>query len=201
MTEHYFSSEPSGPLKTQEIVVRLANTDHTVLTAGGIFSPEHLDAGTEALLYSSPTPPPTGTFLDIGCGWGPLALTLGIESPEADIWAIDVNTRSVDLTAMNADRLGLKNIHACKPDEVPQDLSFDLIWSNPPIRVGKAELHAILNTWIPRLKNGGEAYFVVAKHLGADSLEKWLSTTFSTSHQVSRADTRKGFRIIRLVKN
>ena len=199
-TEHYFSAQPAGEFRSTEIAVRLAHGDYTVETAGSIFSPDHIDAGTEQLLYSVPTPPATGNFLDLGCGWGPLALTLALEAPEAAIFAIDVNERALELTRRNAARLGLGNISAGLPDSIDPAVSFELIWSNPPIRVGKAELHDIMKTWLPRLTIGGEAYLVVAKHLGADSFEKWLGTQFEATHQVSREDTRKGFRIIKVVR-
>lgn len=199
-TEHYFSAQPAGEFRTTEIAVRLAHGDYTVETAGSIFSPDHIDAGTEQLLYSVPTPPETGNFLDLGCGWGPLALTLAIEAPEASIYAVDVNERALELTTRNAARLGLANITVGLPGSIEPTVNFDLIWSNPPIRVGKAELHDIMKTWLPRLNVAGEAYLVVAKHLGADSFEKWLGTEFEATHSVTREDTRKGFRIIKVVR-
>lgn len=199
-TEHYFSAQPAGEFRTTEIAVRLAHGDYTVETAGSIFSPDHIDAGTEQLLYSVPTPPETGNFLDLGCGWGPLALTLAIEAPEASIYAVDVNERALELTTRNAARLGLANITVGLPGSIEPAVNFDLIWSNPPIRVGKAELHDIMKTWLPRLNVAGEAYLVVAKHLGADSFEKWLGSEFEATHSVTREDTRKGFRIIKVVR-
>ncbi len=199
-TEHYFSAQPAGEFRTTEIAVRLAHGDYTVETAGSIFSPDHIDAGTEQLLYSVPTPPETGNFLDLGCGWGPMALTLAIEAPEASIYAVDVNERALELTTRNAARLGLANITVGLPGSIEPAVNFDLIWSNPPIRVGKAELHDIMKTWLPRLNVAGEAYLVVAKHLGADSFEKWLGSEFEATHSVTREDTRKGFRIIKVVR-
>jgi 16S rRNA G1207 methylase RsmC len=199
-TEHYFSAQPAGEFRTTEIAVRLAHGDYVVETAGSIFSPDHIDAGTEQLLYSVPNPPSSGNFLDLGCGWGPLALTLAIEAPEASIFAIDVNERALELTRRNAARLGLANVTEGLPDSVDSAVSFDLIWSNPPIRVGKAELHDIMKAWLPRLNVSGEAYLVVAKHLGADSFEKWLGVEFEATHTVTREDTRKGFRIIKVVR-
>jgi 16S rRNA G1207 methylase RsmC len=198
MTEHYFSATPQSEYRTKEITVRLAHQDVVVETASGIFSPDHIDAGTQALLFSVPALPSEGTFLDVGCGWGPLALTMALEAPGASVWAVDVNERSCELTQKNATRLGCNNIQVRKPNDVDPELRFDVIWTNPPIRVGKAELHAILSTWLPRLNRDGQAYLVVAKHLGADSLEKWLAAEFSTTHTVTRADTRKGFRVIKV---
>ena len=199
-SEHYFSAQPAGEFRSKEIAVRLAHGDYTVETAGSIFSPDHIDAGTEQLLYSVPTPPSTGNFLDLGCGWGPMALTLALEAPQAQIYAVDVNERALELTRRNAKRLGLSNLTSDLPESLASELTFDLIWSNPPIRVGKAELHGIMNSWLPRLNVSGEAYLVVAKHLGADSFEKWLGTQFAGTHVVTREDTRKGFRIIKVVR-
>lgn len=199
-TQHYFSAQPAGEFTSREIQVRLAHRDVTVETAGGIFSPEHIDAGTEALLYSVPEPAQAGNLLDIGCGWGPLALTLALEAPEATVYAVDVNERALELTRRNAARLGLPQVQVSTPEALDSSLTFSTIWSNPPIRVGKDELHAMMRLWLPRLVVGGEAYLVVAKHLGADSFEKWLGAEFAGTHEVSRADTRKGFRIIKVIR-
>lgn len=198
--EHYFSASPAGNFTATEITVHLAGRDVVVETAGGIFSPDHVDAGTEALLRTADTPPQSGNLLDIGCGWGPLALTLALEAPDARVYAIDVNQRALELTRRNAARVGVANIHAGTPEHVEPELEFDAIWSNPPIRVGKTELHAIMTTWMPRLRVGATAWLVVAKHLGADSFEKWLRNEFAATHQVGRADTHKGFRILTVTR-
>lgn len=194
--EHYFSAQPAGEFRTSEIGVTIAGRDVTVETSGGIFSPDHIDAGTEALLRNVEPPAQSGNLLDIGCGWGPIALSLALESPKATVYAVDVNERALELTTRNAARVGASNVVVSKPDAVDPALRFDTIWSNPPIRVGKAELHDIMTTWLPRLNPAGQAWLVVAKHLGADSFEKWLSAEFDGSHRVDRAGNHKGFRII-----
>ena len=199
--EHYFSASPAGDFTPTEISVRLGGRDMVVETAGGIFSPDHVDAGTEALLRIVPESPEAGDLLDLGCGWGPIAISLALEAPEARVWAVDVNERALELTKRNAARAECVNIHPSKPDEVPADLRFATIWSNPPIRVGKAELHAMLEMWLPRLVSGGEAYFVVAKHLGADSLLSWMTARFSDTHVVTKGDHYKGFRVIEVRAN
>ena len=200
--EHYFSATPAGDFVPKEIDVRLAGQDFRLETAGGIFSPDHVDAGTEALLRIVP-PMPEGqeNVLDLGCGWGPIALTMALESPSATAWAVDVNERALELTRRNAARAGCANVRAVTPDAVPDDITFNTIWSNPPIRIGKAELHALLEKWVPRLAAGGEAYFVVAKHLGADSLFTWMLTTFAETHAVTKGDHYKGFRVIEVRAN
>jgi 16S rRNA G1207 methylase RsmC len=195
---HYFASSPEGPLVTREITVNLNGNKNQVLTAGGIFSPEHIDQGTQVLLTHIEAANPTGTFLDIGCGWGPIALALALHSPKAKIYAIDVNERSLQLTQLNADKLGITNIIVCKPEDVPEKILFDEIWSNPPIRVGKKVLHEILNLWIKKLAKGGTARLVVQKNLGSDSLHKWLLEEFSPDFESTRIDSSKTFRVLKV---
>ncbi len=195
--EHYFSSTPSGELKLRQIPVTLAGRDLTVTTAGGIFSPERIDVGTSVLLHSTPAPPPGGNLLDLGCGWGPIALSLAMLSPRATVWAVDVNERALDLVRRNAAALGLDNVNACLPADVPADVSFMTMWSNPPIRVGKNELHDMLLAWLPRLEPGTDAYLVVQRNLGSDSLHRWLQAELPSDFSVLRAFTSKGYRVLK----
>ena len=116
-----------------------------------------------------PAPPATGALLDLGCDWGPIALTLALRSPEATVYAVDVNERSLDLLRPTG-RVGLDDRGSWPADGISPDVPFDPIWSNPPIRVGKAVLHDSLLTWLPRLA-GGVAHLVVQKNLGSDSLQ------------------------------
>ncbi|BDZ50170.1 16S RNA G1207 methylase RsmC [Frondihabitans sucicola] len=199
-SEHYFSSQPSSELRPREITVRIAGRELSLATAAGVFSPGRIDPGTEVLLAEMPTPPRDGIFLDVGCGWGPIALTLALLSPDATVWAVDVNERVLELLRENAKRAGITNINAVLPGDVPSDVVFDGIWSNPPIRVGKAVLHEILSTWLPRLGVDYEAYLVVAKNLGADSLQKWLNEHLDGVVEVERTSTSKGYRVLRATR-
>jgi 16S rRNA G1207 methylase RsmC len=196
--EHYFSQTPSGDAVLRNIHVRLAGRDLTVTTAGGMFSPERVDIGTQVLLGNVPAPPPGGDFLDLGCGWGPISLTLALESPHATVWAVDVNDRALDMVRRNAEAHGLHNIRAVRPEDVPDDVVFRTIWSNPPIRVGKNELHSMLSHWLPRLDLGSDAWLVVARHLGSDSLQRWMQGELPSDFTVARATTSKGFRVLRV---
>jgi len=192
--EHYFSADPAAPEDRRTLTVRLAGRTLSVQTAGGVFSPEHVDAGTAVLLAEVPDPPDEGALLDLGCGWGPIALTLGLLSPGAEVYAVDVNERALALARDNAASLGLNGVHVCRPDEVPSDVSFATIWSNPPIRVGKAVLHEMLRTWLPRLAADGTAYLVVQKNLGSDSLQRWI--TAELGMPCERYATSRGFRVL-----
>jgi 16S rRNA G1207 methylase RsmC len=203
--DHYFTSQPSTPLKRRPLTVFLAGAERKLQTAGGIFSPDGVDKGTAVLLNEAPPPAAGGHLLDIGCGWGPVALTLALRSPAATVHAVDVNERSIDLTNDNARALGLDNVRASTPDGVDPELRFNTIWSNPPIRVGKAELHSLLLLWLPRLANGGAAYLVVQKNLGADSLQRWLAAELAPQFpeprfKVSRDSSHKAFRILNVFR-
>jgi len=195
--EHYFSSSPESDLKLRTIHATIAGVERELVTSNGIFSPERIDTGTQVLLSNVPTPPPGGNLLDLGCGWGPMALTLALESPHATVWAVDVNERALDLVRANAEKLSIPNINAVLPGDVPEDITFMSIWSNPPIRVGKNELHNILTTWLPRLEDDADAWLVVQKNLGSDSLQRWMETTFPDNFSFSRAATNKGYRLLR----
>ena len=193
MTSHYFSDEQDVPSSPRRISVDLPDTSFEMSTDTGVFSHGRLDAGTKILLVEAPSLTATGTFLDLGCGAGAIALTMARRAPGADVWAVDVNTRARALTATNATALGLTNIRVAAPDEVPDDVRFDVIWSNPPIKVGKDELHAMLLRWLPRLTPTGRAVLVVNKNLGSDSLQKWLR---ERGYTVDRIASRQGYRIL-----
>ena len=199
--DHYFSQEPSSPLKAKAIQIPVAGELVDVTTASGTFSPTQLDFGTEVLIEQMDLAPASGNLLDLGCGWGPIALNLGKLRPDTKVWAVDVNTRSVELTQANAKSLGISNITALLPDQVPADLRFSGIWSNPPIRIGKKELHELLLLWLPRLEAGGEAYLVVQKNLGSDSLQKWLTEELASDFEVSRYTSIKTYRVLKIKKN
>jgi len=199
--EHYFSSSPESELKKRTIHARISGQTYELETANGIFSPERIDTGTQVLLANVPAPAPGGNLLDIGCGWGPIALTLALESPRATVWAVDVNERALDLVRGNAAKVGATNVRAVTPDEVPDDVTFMTIWSNPPIRVGKNELHGLLEKWLPRLEPGSDAWLVVQRNLGSDSLHRWLQTTFPDDFTFTRAATNKGYRVLKARKH
>ena len=199
--DHYFSQEPSSPLKPKTIQIPVAGELVDVTTASGTFSPTQLDFGTEVLIEQMDLALDSGDLLDLGCGWGPIALNLAKLRPNTKVWAVDVNTRSVELTQANAKNLGISNITALLPDQVPEDLRFSGIWSNPPIRIGKKELHELLLLWLPRLETGGEAYLVVQKNLGSDSLQKWLTEELASGFEVSRYTSIKTYRVLKIKKN
>jgi 16S rRNA G1207 methylase RsmC len=112
------------------------------------------------------------------------------------VYAIDVNARARALTAENAATLGLADrLLVAAPDEVPADVTFAQIWSNPPTHVGKAELHVLLERWLPRLAPDGVGWLVINRNLGGDSLHTWLT---SLGWNVARTASQRGFRVLRV---
>jgi 16S rRNA (guanine1207-N2)-methyltransferase len=197
--EHYFTAEPTAPQRLRHIEFEVDGKDYRLTTSGGVFSADRLDLGTSVLLHKAPRPDPDtkGTLLDLGCGYGPVAAVLASAAPHATVYAVDVNTRALELVRANAESLNLKII-AATPDEVPDDVRFDEIWSNPPIRVGKEELHHLLTRWLPRLTDEGVAWLVVARNLGADSLQRWLG---EHGWDAQRHASQKGYRVLRVSRN
>ena len=198
--EQYFTNQPrtgSTAVTSKQKTAQLRVDDKTlqVVLDSGVFARKGIDAGTMVLIDAAARPPAMGNFLDLGCGSGAIALTLSARSPKATVYAVDVNERAIALTSSNAKVNNLSNITVLLPTSVPQDLRFDLIWSNPPIRIGKTELHALLQLWLSKLTKTGEAWLVVNRNLGSDSLAVWLT---SIGYQVDRLVSKQGYRVLRV---
>jgi 16S rRNA (guanine1207-N2)-methyltransferase len=195
--EHYFSVDPAAPAQSRQIDIDVAGRQVRLESSSGVFSAGRLDLGTALLLRKAPLPGPdtTGTLLDLGCGYGPITVTLALTAPKATVYATDVNRRALDLTRANAASVDAGNVVVGEPTDIPDDVRFDQIWSNPPIRVGKGELHTLLETWLPRLADNGTAWLVVARNLGADSLQEWLTAKGWPAH---RHASGKGYRVLRV---
>ncbi len=215
--DHYFSATPSASATTTERRVHLQGIEYTVVTQPGVFSHERVDKGTAVLLDKVPFPDvkPGQLAVDIGCGWGPITIALAaavrdsLSESEAkqqddsitEIWGVDVNERSCELTERNLQRAGLWEAPGLASAVYTPDKAFaalgdrkvSLIWSNPPVRIGKEALHELLVSWLSVLTDDGVAYLVVQKNLGADSLQKWLHGQGFSCEKLASA---KGFRIL-----
>lgn len=191
--EHYFSASPSVRSEPRLVGLRLPGLELSLVSDHGVFSAGRVDPGTLALLRESPGPPPSGNLVDLGCGYGPIACALAARSPGATVWAVDVNRRALELVALNAARLGLANLRPASPEEVPPEVTFAAMWSNPPVRVGKQELRSLLLGWLGRLAEGASAWVVQSRHLGADSLAAWLA---GQGWPVRRAASKSGYRVL-----
>ena len=192
--EHYFTADPQAAFK--RIPVRANVWGHWLeLTSGsGVFAQGRLDIGTGVLLREQSPPEGARTVLDLGCGYGVIGLAIAIAVPECSVTAIDVNERAVLLANENAAALGIGDrFTACLPDDVDAAATYDEIWSNPPIRIGKDALHDLLLAWLPRLAPEGRARLVVGKNLGADSLAARLT---EQGYPTAKVASAKGFRVL-----
>ncbi|WP_232320316.1 class I SAM-dependent methyltransferase [Herbidospora daliensis] len=192
---HYFDERPQAESRPATVALVLPDLHLRLETDRGVFSPDRVDTGTKILLESVPPPPAAGDLLDLGCGYGPIALTMATRSPQATVWAVDVNRRSLDLTERNAAAARLDKVRCVHADEMPDEVRFAAIWSNPAIRIGKPALHAMLTRWLDRLLPDGAAYLVVQKHLGSDSLQKWLT---EQGYAATRHASRAAYRILKV---
>ncbi len=197
MADHYFAATPSAPSKPVTVELRLPDMQMSLVADRGVFSSGHIDPGTLVLLRETPPPPPAGDLLDLGCGYGPIACALARSSPAATVWAVDVNSRALELTRSNANSLGLGNVKARHPEDVPEDVVFAAIWSNPPVRIGKQALQDLLSAWLGRLAPRGNAWLVVHRHLGSDSLAVWLG---GQGWDVRRFASKSGYRILEVAR-
>lgn len=196
--DHYFSSEPATIDRRHEVTFTLHGRDFALRAAAGVFSADRLDPGTAVLLRKADLPgrDATAHVLDLGCGYGAITCVLASVAPQVTVHAVDVNARARELTRENADRMGVgSRVTVTAPGAVPADATFDEIWSNPPIRIGKDELHAMLRHWLPRLRPDGTGWLVVARHLGGDSLQRWVA---GEGWQVDRHASQKGYRVLRV---
>ena len=192
--EHYFSADPAVPFRRVPVRTTVWGRDLELTSGSGVFAQGRLDIGT-AVLFREVGPPASGSaYLDLGCGYGVIGLALALARPESRVWGVDVNERAVLLAGENATALRVADrFTAATPESLPADLTFDEIWSNPPIRIGKEALHDLLLTWLPRLRPGGRAVMVVGKNLGADSLQRWL---VAQGYPTERLGSAKGFRVL-----
>jgi 16S rRNA (guanine1207-N2)-methyltransferase len=193
MSEHYFTADPGAASRPRTVRFRMDGRSVEMLSDAQVFSADRLDPGTSVLLRQAPGP--TGErLLDLGCGYGPIACVLAVRAPMAHVWAVDVNPRARALTETNAAALSVgERVHVTDPEGVPAEVVFDEIWSNPPIRIGKPALHAMLLRWLPRLADDGTAWFVVAKNLGSDSLLRWL---VQQGYDATRHTSERGYRVL-----
>jgi 16S rRNA (guanine1207-N2)-methyltransferase len=191
--DHYFSADPAVAFVREPVETTVWGHRLSLASGSGVFARGRLDIGT-AVLFRETAPPEGGRVLDLGCGYGVIGLAVAVAAPRALVTGIDVNERAVLLANENAARLGVTERYvASTPDGVPGDATYDEIWSNPPIRIGKEALHDLLLTWFARLAPGGRSVMVVGKNLGADSLQRWLG---DQGYPTERLASAKGFRVL-----
>ena len=199
--DHYFTADPSVPFAREPFSCEVWGHPLDLVSGSGVYSRGRLDRGTAVLLRET-EPPSPGHVLDLGTGYGVIGLAVAdawrragvVAGSTSGVTGVEVNQRAVLLANQNAAALGLQDRYvACDPSYVPDGLTFDEIWSNPPIRIGKDALHDLLLHWFARLRPGGRAVMVVGKNLGGDSLQAWLT---DQGYPTTRLASAKGFRVL-----
>lgn len=208
MQSHYFTNASETKIEKFQIDVDFYNETCQVWSAKGVFSANGLDKGTAVLIdfFKREVSPikvdslENKNILDLGCGWGAISLALKHLNQNCQITAVDINNFAVELTNDNFKKYEFINANAYHVDKYLElnkkdsNNKFDFIVSNPPIRIGKDELHQMLLLWLEYLKDDGVALMVVQKNLGADSLVDWLNK--NTKFHSTKLSSSKGFRII-----
>lgn len=200
MGGEYWRAEPEGPARERTVRLEVPGRAEALALASaeGVFGTQRVDRGTDILIRHAPAPAPCTGVVDLGCGYGPIAVSMGVRQPDAGLWAVDVNRRALALTARNAASAGARNIVAAEPEAVPMALRFDRIYSHPPVKIGRSSMHELLDGWLRRLAYGGDAYLVLKQSMGADALHNWLN---DTGFPAERAASKQGYRLLHVSAN
>ncbi|MCH1641062.1 class I SAM-dependent methyltransferase [Paenibacillus timonensis] len=198
MSDHYYTSQPTTAhdRKTWEVLLR--GQRYRFVSDAGVFAKEGVDFGSRTLIEAMDIPE-DAEVLDVGCGYGPIGLTAAKLANRGHVLMIDVNSRAVELAKENAAANGVSNVTIMESDlfSAVGDRSFDVVLTNPPIRAGKATVHAIFEGACERLRSGGSLWVVIQKKQGAPSAKEKLESLFSRVEEVTKD---KGYRIYRAVK-
>lgn len=197
---HYYTNNENLEHHYETIDFTLRQMKMVFTTDNGVFSKKTVDFGTRVLLEAfDASQLPEGALLDVGCGYGPIGLTLA-KTEERLVDMVDVNERALDLTRGNA-RLNhvtdeVHIFHSSVYEEVTKK-DYAAIITNPPIRAGKEIVHQILSGAYEHLQTGGELWVVIQKKQGAPSAQKKMAEVFGQCEIVTK---KKGYFILRSKK-
>lgn len=196
MNDHYYSQTPTSESRPVTASFSYRGHELTLMTDAGVFSRGELDNGTRILLNALPEAL-HGRILDLGCGWGPVGICVGLENPDAQIVFSDINERALALTQKNAAQYHVDGTFVQSDGFASIEGDFDCVITNPPIRTGKQAIYQMFSDACQRLTKQGELYIVIRKQQGAESAKKYLQTLFP---DVAVIDKSGGYWIIRCIK-
>lgn len=200
MSEHYYAKDPKVKSQPKDWTAELRGKTMRFKTDAGVFSKGEVDFGSRLLVESFSMPEVKGDVLDVGCGYGPIGLTIAASFPERHIQMVDVNERALALSKHNAGQNGISNATIYSSDALSavQGADFAAILTNPPIRAGKDTVFAFYDHSFAKLQLGGELWVVIQKKQGAPSTMKRLEELFGNVETVAK---KRGYFILRAIKN
>jgi 16S rRNA (guanine1207-N2)-methyltransferase len=199
LSEHYYSRTQKVESEPKFWDFTLRNQLFRFKTDNGVFSKKEVDFGSRLLIEAFELPNVEGSVLDVGCGYGPIGLSIAKNYPERIVHMIDVNERAIELSKANAEQNAVHNVEIYESDTLinVKEFNFAAILTNPPIRAGKKTVHDIFEQSYEHLVAGGELWIVIQKKQGAPSALEKLKERFTT---VETIDKSKGYFIIKAVK-
>jgi 16S rRNA (guanine1207-N2)-methyltransferase len=199
MSEHYYTNKPSVKSTPVEWSYDLRGKTFKFTSDSGVFSKKEVDFGSRLLIEAFIFPDTEGDILDVGCGYGPIGISLANACPERQVVMVDVNERALELSEKNARNNGVTNVTIQKSDlfEDIKNKQFASILSNPPIRAGKKVVHQLLEETYNHLYEGGDLWIVIQKKQGAPSAMEKMKSVFGNVEVVLK---KKGYYIIRSKK-
>lgn len=196
MSEHYYSQNQKVESEPKNWNYTLRNRSYRFKTDNGVFSKGEVDFGSKLLIETFEIPVIQGDILDVGCGYGPIGLSMASIMADRTIHMVDVNLRALGLAKENADLNGIRNVQIYESDKLEgiKGNKFAAILTNPPIRAGKKTVHDIFEQSYERLLEGGELWIVIQKKQGAPSAIEKLEQLFSNVETVTK---KKGYFILK----
>ncbi|WP_409252524.1 class I SAM-dependent methyltransferase [Bacillus sp. SCS-153A] len=199
MTNHYYSRTPEVESDPQTIEAVLRNYKFRLKTDQGVFSKSEVDFGSRLLIEAFKENEIKGPLLDVGCGYGPVGLTMAKTFPDRSVHMVDVNERALGLAKENARNNEISNVYIYESScfENVSEKNFSAILTNPPIRAGKTVVHEILEDSYNHLNAGGELWVVIQKKQGAASAQKKMEQVYGNAEVAAK---KKGYQILKSVK-
>lgn len=199
MSEHYYSRNPNVESKPLFFNYNLRGNSFRFKTDQGVFSKNEIDFGSRLLIENFSVPDRNGPILDVGCGYGPIGLSIAKSEPDRFVHMVDVNERALELARENAFTNQISNVKIYESDSFENitDKNFSAVVTNPPIRAGKKVVHEILTKSYEYLLPNGELWVVIQKKQGAPSAKEKMSAIFDEVEVVCKD---KGYYILKAKK-
>jgi len=196
MSEHYFSKQPQSKRSPKQWKYQLRGNEFRFTSDVGVFSKNEVDFGSRLLIEQFTEPNVEGDLLDLGCGYGPIGISLAASYPKRNVVMSDVNERAIQLAEKNAKNNQISNVEVARSDGFSglTNRMFAAVVTNPPIRAGKRTVHQLFEDSKKALKEDGTLWVVIQKKQGAPSAKEKIDHVFGNVEVIAR---RKGYYLLR----